>query len=44
MKRFLTKISSAITLFLNSIAEARAATVLARMHKYEEAKNVMVKN
>lgn len=44
MKRFLQKFSSTITAFLNSIAEARAATVLARMHKYEEANKIMVKN
>ena len=33
----------ALTGFLNSIAEARAASSLARMHKYEEARNVMLR-
>jgi hypothetical protein len=38
MKKLLKTISS----LLNSIAEVRAASSLARMHKYEAATNVII--
>ena len=38
MKRFFQVVTS----FLNGLAQARAAATLARMHKYEEARNVML--
>ena len=39
MKNFFKALSS----FLNSIAQARAASSLARMYKYEEARNVILR-
>jgi|694.fasta_scaffold32414_8 hypothetical protein len=40
MKDFFKKISQMLTSLFNSIAEARAASALARVGEYEKAKNV----
>ena len=39
MKHFFKSLTS----FLNGLAQARAAATLARMYKYEEARNIMLK-
>lgn len=43
MKNFFTKLPNMISTFFNELAQVRAASVAARMHRYDEAARLMAK-